>query len=81
MCIFGRLSSSKSPSAWDVFPNFQGINGCGLLGWNRYFPNIGTVQKIIERESSQSQKGKEKVVINDSDDDTDFEWKGENDYE
>ena len=45
------------------------------------FPTLEPFERIIERESSRSQKGKEKAVINESDDDMDFEWKGENDYE
>ena len=45
------------------------------------FPTLEPFEKIIERESSRSQKGKEKAVTNTSDDDTDFEWKGDNGYE
>jgi len=52
----------------------------GLWVGSDIFPTLEPFTKIIERESSRSQKGKEKAAINDSDDDTDFEWKEENDY-
>jgi hypothetical protein len=46
------------------------------------FPTLEPFANIIERESSRSQKGKEKVVVNnDHDDDTDFEWKGDSGYD
>ena len=45
------------------------------------FPTLELFEKIVERGSSRSQKGKEKAVINNSDEDTDFEWKGEDGYE
>ena len=46
------------------------------------FPTLEPFEKIIERESNRSQKGKRKAVVtNDSDDDTDFEWKGDDGYE
>lgn len=45
------------------------------------FPTLELFAKIIERESSWTQKGKEKAVTNDSNDDTDFEWKEEKYYE
>jgi len=44
------------------------------------FPTLEPFEKIIERESSRSRKGKEKAVIDNSDEDTDFEWKGEANY-
>lgn len=60
------------------------------------FPTLEPFEKIIERGSSRSQKGKAKAVVQDSkgkvkakakevaresDDDTEFEWKGENAYD
>ena len=56
------------------------------------FPTLEPFEKIIERESSRSgkakakavvpdKKGKAKAAVQESDDDTDFEWKGEDGYE
>lgn len=45
------------------------------------FPTLEPFAKIIEKESSRSQKGKGKAVVSDTDDDTDFEWKEEDGYE
>ena len=56
------------------------------------FPMLELFKNIIERGSSRSRKGKGKVVVRDSmeevkmpvpesDDDTDFEWKGEKGYD
>jgi len=44
------------------------------------FPTLELFENIVEQGSSRSQKGKEKAVINNSDEDTDFEWKGEDGY-
>ena len=43
------------------------------------FPTLEPFVKI-ERESGWSRKGKEKVVIDDTNDNTDFKWKEENYY-
>ena len=45
------------------------------------FPTLEPFKKIIEQESSRSRKGKEKAEIDNSDEDSDFEWKGENSVE
>jgi hypothetical protein len=58
------------------------------------FPTLEPFEMVIERGSSQLQKGKAKVAVcaddsrgkametvHDSDDNTDFEWKGESGYD
>ena len=45
------------------------------------FPTLEAFEKIVERESSRSRKGKGKPVISDSGEDTEFKWKAEDSYE
>ena len=56
------------------------------------FPTLEPFEKIIERGTNRldkvkaktvvnDSKGKAKAVVEESDDDTDFEWKGENGYD
>lgn len=41
------------------------------------FPSLEPFKRAIEKESSRSQKGKERAVVDESDYDMDFEWKEE----